>query len=82
MLLHVSLFFISNNASFRLKHPGFPDGSDGSEGTAYALMENYMVRVAQATGRDAYLPRLVCSWYTHHQTATCVTLFARAAVML
>jgi hypothetical protein len=32
--------FISNNSSFRLKHPGVPDGSDGSGGTLYHLMEN------------------------------------------
>jgi hypothetical protein len=27
------LYCISNNSSFRLKHPGVPDGSDGSGGT-------------------------------------------------
>jgi len=32
---------ISNNSSFRLKHPGVPDGSDGSDGTSYPLTENY-----------------------------------------
>jgi hypothetical protein len=31
---------ISNNSSFRLKHPGVPDGSDGSGGTSVALTEN------------------------------------------
>jgi hypothetical protein len=40
---------ISNNSSFRLKHPGVSDGSDGSDGTSYHLSENYTVSVAQAT---------------------------------
>jgi len=44
---------ISNNPSFRLKHPGVPDGSDGSDGTSYPLTENYTLPVAQATGRVA-----------------------------
>jgi hypothetical protein len=43
----------SNNASFRLKHPGVPDGSDGSDGTSYPLTEKYTLPVAQATGRVA-----------------------------
>ena len=73
---------ISNNPSFRLKHPGVPDGSDGSDGTSYPLTENYMLPVAQATGRVAYSPPLLCARYTHHQNDTCVTLFAGAAVML
>jgi len=47
---------ISNDSSFRLKHPGVPDGSDGSGGTSYPLTENQTQRVAQATGRIAYLP--------------------------
>jgi hypothetical protein len=46
---------ISNNSSFRLKHPGVPDSSDGSGGTSYPLTENQMRPVAQATGRVAYL---------------------------
>jgi len=41
---------ISNNSSFRQKHPGVPDGSDGYHGTKYPLTENYMLPVAQATG--------------------------------
>ena len=45
--------YISNNSSFRLKHPGVPDGSDGSDGTSYPLTENYTLPVAQATGRVA-----------------------------
>jgi len=47
---------ISNNPSFRLKHPGVPDGSDGSGGTSYPLTENQTRPVAQATCRVAYLP--------------------------
>jgi len=31
----VFCFFISNDANFRLKHAGVPDGSDGSDGTSY-----------------------------------------------
>jgi len=73
---------ISNNPSFRLKHPGVPDGSDGSDGTSYPLTENYTLPVAQATGRNAYSPPLLCARYTHHQNDTCVTLFPGAAVML
>ena len=45
---------ISNNPSFRLKHPGVPDSSDGSDGTSYPVTENYTLPVAQATGRVAY----------------------------
>jgi len=51
---------ISNDPNFHLKHPGVPDGSDGSDGTSCALMENYTLRVAQATGRAAYVPPLLC----------------------
>jgi hypothetical protein len=74
--------YISNNPSFRLKRPGVPDGSDGSDGTLYPLMENYTLPVAPATGRVAYSTPLPCAWYTHHQNDTCVTLFAGPAVML
>jgi len=52
--------FISNNSSFCQKHPGGPDGSDGSDGTSYPLMENYTLPVAQATGRIAYVPPVLC----------------------
>ena len=48
--------YISNNPSFRQKHLGVPDGSDGSDGTLYPLMENYTLHVAQATGRVAHIP--------------------------
>jgi len=47
---------ISNNPSFRLKHPGVPDGSDGSGGTSFPLAENQTRPVTQATGRVTYLP--------------------------
>ena len=47
---------ISNNSSFRLKHPGVPDGSDGSGGTSYPLTENQTRPIAQAMGCIAYLP--------------------------
>ena len=48
--------YISNNSSFRLKHPGVPDDSDGSGATSDPLTENQMRPVSQATGRVAYLP--------------------------
>jgi len=48
------LGIISNNSSFRQKHPGVPDGSDGSDGTSYPLTENYTLPIAQATCRVAY----------------------------
>jgi hypothetical protein len=73
---------ISNNPSFRLKHQGVPDGSDGSDRTSNPLTENCTLPVAQATGRVAYSPPLLYARYTHHQNDTCVTLFAGAAVML
>ena len=44
---------ISNNSSFRQKHLGVPDGSDGSDGTSYPLTENYTLPIAQATGSVA-----------------------------
>jgi len=44
---------ISNNSSIRLKHPGVPDGSDGSDGTSFPLLENYTLPVAQVMGRVA-----------------------------
>jgi len=68
---------ISNDPSFRQKHPGVPDGSDGSDGTSYPLTENYTLPVALQT----YLLYCVVT-YKHHQNDTCGTLFAVAAVML
>jgi hypothetical protein len=55
---------ISNNPSFRLKHPGVPDGSDGSDGTSYPLTENYTLPIAQATGRVAWQS----TWERRRQT--------------
>jgi len=74
--------YISNNIGFHLKHQGVPDGSDGTDRTLNALTENHTLPVPQATGRVAYLPPLLCAWYTQHQHNTCVTLFAGAVVML
>jgi len=74
--------FISNYSSFRQKHPGVPDGSDGSDATSYPLTENYTLPVAQATGRIAYVLLYFVVMFTHHQKDTCVTLFGGAAVML
>jgi hypothetical protein len=73
---------ISNNPSFCLKHPGVPDGSDGSSGTSYPLTENYTLPIAQETGYVAYLPPLLGAWNTPNQNDTWVTLFAGASVML
>jgi len=44
---------ISNKSSFHPKHPGVPDGSDGSDRTSYPLTENSTLPVAQATDRVA-----------------------------
>jgi len=38
--------YISNDCSFRQKHPGVPDGSDCSDGTSYPLTENYTLPIA------------------------------------
>jgi len=58
---HYAIFMpIRNNSSFRLKHPGVPEGSDGSDATLYPVTENQTRPVAEATGRVAYLP---CSGY-------------------
>jgi len=77
---------ISNNPSFRQKHPGVPVGSDGSDGTSYPLTEKYTFPVTQVTSCVAYIPPLLCArnvvTYPHHQNDTCVTLFAGAAVII
>jgi len=73
---------IRNNSSFRQKHHGVPDGSDGSDRTSYTLTEKCMLPVAQATGRVVYVLLYFVVTFTHHQKDTCVTLFAGAAVML
>jgi len=52
-----------------------PDGSDGSDGTSYALTENYTLPVTQATGRVAYLPPLLCGdVYASSERDVCYTL--------
>jgi len=73
----VAYSHISNDPSFHQKHPGVPDGSDGSDGTSYPLTENYTLHVALHT----YLLYFLVM-YTHDQNDTCVTLFAVAAVIL
>jgi hypothetical protein len=70
-----------NNSSFSLKQPAVADGSDGSDRTLYPLTENETLPVAPVTGRCAYLPTLLCTWFTHPRNDTCVTLFPGAAVM-
>ena len=66
---------ISNDPNFRLKHPGVPDGSDGSDGTSYALTENYTLPVAQVTGRVPYVPPLLCGdVYASSERHVCYTL--------
>ena len=63
---------ISNDHNFRLKHPGVPDGSDG---TSYAVTENYTLPVAQATARVAYVPPLLCGGvYASSERHVCYTL--------
>jgi len=55
--LHIWRYlYISNNPSFRLKHPGVPDNSDGSDGTSYPLTENYTLPVALHTHLHYYAP--------------------------
>jgi hypothetical protein len=44
---------INNNPSVRLNHLGVPEGSDGSDGISYPLMETFTLPVTQATGRIA-----------------------------
>jgi len=66
---------ISNDPSFRQKHPGVPDGSDGSDGTSYPLTENHTLPVAQATGRIARLPCLLFGdVYAPSERHMCYTL--------
>jgi len=54
------LSLISNNSSFRRKHPGVTDGSDGSDGTSCPLTEIHTLLVAQAMGRVALHQQNVC----------------------
>jgi len=66
---------ISNNSSFCQKHPGVPDGSDGSDGTSYPLTENYTLPVAHATHCVAYVPPLRCGdIYAPSEGLVCYTL--------
>jgi hypothetical protein len=67
-------------------HQGVPNGSVGSDGTLYPLMEHCTRPIAQAMDWVAYLPSWLCTWnivtYTLHQNGTCVTLFVEGSVML
>jgi len=66
---------ISNDPNFRLKHPGVPEGSDGSDGTLYTLTENHSLPVAQATARVAYVPPYLCDdVYASSERHVCYTL--------
>ena len=65
---------LRNDPSFRLKYPGVPDGSDGSDRTLYPRMENCTLPVALATGRVAYVPPLLCGdVYTSSERHVCYT---------
>ena len=66
---------ISNDPTFGLKHPGVPDGADGSDGTSYDLIENFTPSVALATGRVAYVPAVLCGdIYASSERHVCYTL--------
>jgi len=77
---------ITNSPRIRQECPGGPDSLDGSEGTSYALTQNYALPVAQPTGCIADLHRLLCIrhvvMYMHHPNDMCITLFAEAPVTL
>ena len=65
----------SNDPNLRLKHPGVPDGSDGSDGTLYTLTENYTLPIAQVTVGIAYVPPLLCGdVYASSERHMCYTL--------
>jgi len=76
MLFHsISLSGISNDPSFRQKHPGVPDGSDSFDGTSYTPTENYTLPVAHATGLIAHVPPLLLDdVYTPSEGHMCYTL--------
>ena len=59
VLVTLAVIIISNDPNFCRNHAGVADGSDGSDGTLYRLMQNYTVPVAQTTGHIAYLPPLL-----------------------
>jgi len=61
---------VSNNHRFCLKHLGVPDGSDGSDGTSYPLMDNYMLPVVLHTYLDYFAPRM--RWRICTMRMTCV----------
>ena len=66
---------ISNDLSFRQKHPGVRDSSEGSDETLYPLTENYMLPVTQATCRVAHVPPLLFGdVYTPSERHVCYTL--------
>jgi len=66
---------INNDTSFREKHPGVLDGSDCSDGTSYPLTENHTLPVAQAMGRVAFVPPLLCGdVYAPSERHVCYTL--------
>jgi len=74
-VVEIRKYLISNDPNFCLKHLGIPDGSDGSDGTSYTLTENYTLPVAQAMGRVAYVPRLLCGdVYASSERHVCYTL--------
>ena len=66
---------ISNDRSFRQKHPGVPDGSDGFDGSSYPLTENNTLHVARATGRVAHVPPVLSGdVYAPSERHVCYTL--------
>ena len=66
---------ISNDASFRQKHPGVPDGSDGSDRTSYPLMQDFTVHFTQVTGRIAHIPPVLFhDVYAPSERHVCYTL--------
>jgi hypothetical protein len=77
---------ISKNRSFNQKLLGLQNGSDGSDGTSYPVMENCTLPTTQGTGHIAYLHPLLRTehvvMHTLQQNNTCATLFAGAAAIL
>jgi len=66
--------FISNDPSFRQKHPGILDGFDGSDESSYPVRENDTLPVAQATGCVTFIPPLLCGdVYTSSERHMCYT---------
>ena len=74
-MVEIGKYLISHDPNFCLKHPGIPDGSDGSDGTSYTLTENHTLPVAQAMGHVAYVPPLLCGdVYASSERHVCYTL--------